>query len=330
MTGPEQFYTDKRVAITGGLGTIGSTIARQLASTGADILIVDRETPTYGGRLFNIAGIEGKVTLYQSDSRDAETDRRLFADRHVIFNLAGRGGHSDSMRDPMTDLEMNCRGHLALLEACRDVNPDVKIVYASTRQIYGAPDRLPVREDHALRPVDVNGIHKLAGEQYHLLYHKVYGIRTCSLRLTNVIGPRMRVADSLQIFYGAWTRLLLEGLPFEVWGGQQIRDLLYVDDAASAFLAAGANDQADGLAFNVGNGEGLSLQAFADLLVEANGGGSYTIKPLPGEQRSIDIGDYYGDISKIRDVLGWQPRVALRDALVRTMAYFRKYLGDYI
>jgi UDP-glucose 4-epimerase len=236
----------------------------------------------------------------------------------------------DSMQDPHTDLEINCRAQLSILEACRKHNPSVKIVFASTRQIYGKPEYLPVDEKHLLRPVDVNGINKMAGEWYHILYNNVYGIRSCALRLTNTYGPRMRVKDARQTFLGIWVRLLVEGKPFEVWDGEQMRDFTYVDDAVDALLLAAANDAGDGHAFNLGGECAISLKDLASLLVDANGGGEYKVRSFPEDRKRIDIGDYYADDRLIRKVLGWEPKVPLREGLARTLAYYRADLKHYL
>src|SRR5690349_7046956 len=227
-------FQGKRILITGGLGFIGSNLARRLVEQGADVLLLDSLVPEYGGNPFNLAGVEDKVRINISDVRDAFSVSYLVQDRDYMFNLAGQTSHVDSMDDPYTDLEINCRAQLSILEACRKYNPAIKVVFASTRQIYGKPESLPVNEDHLLRPVDVNGINKMAGEWYHTLYNNVFGITTCALRLTNSYGPRMRVKDARQTFLGTWIRLLMEGKPFEVWGGQQLRDFTYVDDVVDA------------------------------------------------------------------------------------------------
>jgi UDP-glucose 4-epimerase len=248
-----------------------------------------------------------------------------------LFNLAGQTSHLDSMNDPIADLEINCSAQLALLEACRQINPGITIVYASTRQIYGRPDTLPVDETHLLRPVDVNGVNKMAGEAYHILYHQVYGIRSSALRLTNTYGPRMRIKDARQTFVGVWLRLILEGRPFEVWGGEQLRDFTYVDDAAEAFLAAATTEAAAGRAFNLGGMEQISLADLARTLVEANGGrGEYRVMEFPAERKRIDIGDYYADDALFRAVTGWQPRVPIGDGLARSLAFYRNHLDHYL
>jgi UDP-glucose 4-epimerase len=248
----------------------------------------------------------------------------------ILFNLAGQTSHMDSMQDPQTDLEINSRAQLSILEVCRKYNPEIRIVFASTRQIYGKPDYLPVDEKHLLRPVDVNGINKMAGEWYHILYNNVYGIRACALRLTNTYGPRMRVKDARQTFLGIWVRLLVEGKPFEVWEGEQLRDFSYVDDVVEALLLAAVRDEANGQAFNLGGERPYSLKELAELLVQVNGGGQYNVRVFPADRKRIDIGDYYADFHLIRSVLGWKPAVTLREGLARTLDFYRAHLSHYL
>ena len=326
----EGAFSGKRVLITGGLGFIGSNLAIRLVNLGAEVLLVDSLIPEYGGNLFNIADIADQVSINISDVRDEHSMRYLVQDRDYLFNLAGQTSHLDSMQDPYTDLEINCRAQLFILEACRRDNPNIKIVFASTRQIYGKPASLPVGERHLLRPVDVNGVNKMAGEWYHILYHNVYGIPTCALRLTNTIGPRMRIRDARQTFVGIWIRHILEGRPFEVWDGHQLRDFTYVDDAVNAFLLAAASDKAKGKVFNLGADCVVSLKELADLLIEVNGGAAYSARPFPQDRKRIDIGDYYADYSLIRSELGWEPRVPLREGLAHTLAFYREHLEHYL
>jgi UDP-glucose 4-epimerase len=329
MIDPDSFR-DKRILITGGLGFIGSNLARRLVDLAAQVTLVDSLIPEYGGNLFNVAGIEDRVTINIADVRDVHSMDYLVQGQNYLFNLAGQTSHMDSMQDPYVDLEINCKAQLSILEACRKHNPNIKIVFASTRQIYGKPDYLPVDEKHLLQPVDVNGINKMAGEWYHILYNNVYGIRASALRLTNTIGPRMRVKDSRQTFLGVWIRLLVEGKPFEVWGGDQLRDFTYVDDAVEAFLLAATSERANGQVFNLGSEQSISLQGLAELLIEINGGGEYIARSFPADRKLIDIGDYYADFSRIRSCLGWEPRVPLREGLSRTLAFYREHLSSYL
>ena len=325
------FYAGRPVMITGGLGFIGSNLARQLVALGAEVLLVDSLIPDYGGSLYNIRGIEDRVRVNVADVRDESSMDYLVRGRSVIFNLAGQVSHIDSMRDPYTDLEINCRSQLSILEACRRYNPGVKVVFAGTRQVYGKPDSLPVDERHLIRPTDVNGINKAAGENYHLLYNNVFGIRACSLRLTNVYGPRQLVKHSRQGFIGWFIRLTIEDREIEVFGdGSQVRDFVYVDDAADAFLRAGALDSCNGQVFNVGGDEPISHRDLVGLLVDIAGTGRMRLSDWPAEKKAIDIGSFYSDSSRFRTLTGWQPRVRLRDGFARTIAYYREHLPKYL
>lgn len=326
---PDSFH-NRRTLITGGLGFIGSTMARRLVDLGAKVTLVDNLMPQYGGNRFNVADLADRLAIRVADVRDTGTMEELIRNQDYIFNLAGQSSHMDSMTDPYTDLEINCHAQLSLLELCRKVNPEAIVVFASTRQIYGKPDYLPVDEKHLLRPVDVNGINKMAGEWYHILYNNVYGIRACALRLTNTIGPRMRIKDARQTFLGIWVRQLVANKPFEVWGGEQLRDFTYGEDAVEAFLLAATDAKAYGGIFNLGGDRIVSLKALAELLVAANGGGAFTIREFPEERKKIDIGDFYADYSLIRERLGWVPKTPLEDALKATLDYYRQHLNHYL
>jgi len=255
----------------------------------------------------------------------------LVRDHDVIFNLAGQVSHIDSMREPYTDLEINCRAQLSLLEACRHNNPTVKVVFAGTRQIYGRADFLPVTESHLVRPTDVNGINKAAGEYYHLVYNNVFGVRACSLRLTNVYGPRQLVKHNRQGFIAWFIRQAVEDREIQIYGdGGQLRDFVYVDDAADAFLRAGASDRSNGEVFNVGGAEAISLREVVDLLINVAGTGSYRLIEWPQEKKAIDIGDFHADSSLIGRTLGWVPTTTLRDGLRRTVEFYRAHMSHYV
>lgn len=324
-------YQDRHILITGGLGFIGSNLARTLVYQGAKVTLIDSLIPQYGGNPFNVEDIRDQLSVNICDVRDPFAMEYLVQGKDYLFNLAGQTSHMDSMTDPQTDLAINATAQLSILEACRRANPNIKIIFASTRQLYGKPDYLPVDEKHPIRPVDVNGINKLAGEWYHLLYNNVYGISTCALRLTNTYGPGMRVKDARQTFLGIWVRLLLEGKPIKVFGdGRQLRDFNYVDDCVEALLLAGAKDHANGKVYNLGSQEVVQLKALAEMMTKLGFEGSYELVPFPEDRKAIDIGDYYSDFSLITEELGWQPKVSLESGLMKTLNYFRLNLKEYL
>ena len=324
-------YGGRRVLVTGGLGFIGSNLARRLVELGSDVVLVDSLVPEYGGNMANIAGIEDAVRVNVSDLRDEDSLRSLLRGQDLLFNLAGQTSHVDSLRDPFTDLDINCRSQLSILEACRRYNPSVKVVFAGTRQVYGRPERLPVDESHLVRPTDINGINKAAGEYYHLVYNNVYGVRACSLRLTNVYGPRQLIRHSRQGFIGWFIRQAVEGREIQIFGdGSQVRDFVYVDDAADAFLRAGASDACNGEVFNVGGSEPIAHRDLTALLIDVAGTGSFKHVAWPDEKRRIDIGSFYSDSSRFERTTGWTPAVRLRDGLGRTVAFYRTNLGQYV
>lgn len=332
MTEPyREYYRGRRVMITGGLGFIGSNLARQLVDLGADVLIIDSMLPGYGGNLFNIADIKDRVRVNIADVRMQSTIAVLSRGQDVLFNLAGQVSHIDSMRDPYTDLDINCRAQLSILEACRMNNPGVRVVYAGTRQVYGRPEYLPVDERHLVRPADINGVNKAAGEYYHLLYNNVFDVRACSLRLTNVYGPRQLIKHNRQGFIGWFIRLAIEDREIQVFGdGSQMRDFVYVDDAADAFLRAGASDACDGDVFNVGGSEPISHRDLVALLIDAAGSGSVRYVDWPPDKKRIDIGSFYSDSTRFRERVGWTPRIDLREGLRRTIEFYRQHLPEYV
>lgn len=324
------FYKEKTVLITGGLGFIGSNLARRLVDLGAKVTVVDSLIPDYGGNLFNLAGYEDRLRINIADVRDPYSMRALVQGQAVLFNLAGQVSHIDSMTDPLADLEINARAQLSILEACRHENPTIKIVYAGTRQQYGKPNYLPLDEHHLQHPTDVNGVNKLAGEWYHIVYHNAYGLRTASLRLTNTYGPRQLLKHNRQGFVGWFMRLAVEGKAITLYGdGSQLRDLNYVDDVVDAFLRVGASETSNGEVYNLGGDGPVSLYELAHLLVELSGQGSVELVPWPIERKKIDIGDVYSSYAKIEQALGWRPTTALRTGLATTLAYYRQHWAQY-
>lgn len=322
-------FAGQRTLITGGVGFIGSTLARALARAGAIVTVIDSLVPEYGGNLANLEGIADQVRINISDIRDRYSLPFLVRGQDVVFNLAGQTSHLDSMTDPFTDLEINCRAQLSILEACRHHNPDSKVIFASTRQIYGRPQYLPVDERHPLSPVDVNGINKTAGEWYHLLYGDVYGLPVTVLRLTNTYGPRMRVRDARQTFLGYWFRQVLNGEELAVFGGTQKRDFNYVDDVVAAFLVAALSSDTNGQVYNLGSSEVVTLTELATTVIRVAGTGTYRVVPFPEDRKAIDIGDYYADCASIRAAIGWSPAIGLDDGIARSLEFYRTYGGQY-
>lgn len=323
-------FNGKKVLITGGMGFIGSNLAQRLVGMGAEVQILDNMDSGGGANIFNIQDITDHLSLTVGDVRDKLGLKWCIVGQDYIFNLAGQTSHMDSLTWPFMDLDTNARAQLTLLELCREYNPTVKIVFASTRQLYGKPKYLPVDENHPGHPIDVNGISKWAGEQFHILYNNLYGIRTSVLRLTNTYGKGMRIKDARQMFLGIWIKLLLENKPFEVWEGHHLRDFTYIDDAVDAFLLAAKSKKSDGQVYNLGGAQS-SLKTLAGILIETNGGyGSYVEKEYPVERKKIEIGDYYSNSTKIHKDLGWVPKTGLYEGLGTTLDYYRKYQKEYL
>ncbi len=322
---------NKKILITGGLGFIGSNLTRRLVESGNNVKIIDSLIPEYGGNLRNVHDIQDKITVSQSDVRDVAAIKNLIKGHDYLFNLAGQTSHLDSMHDPITDLDINAKAQLSILEACRKYNPDIRIVFASTRQIYGKPKYLPVDEKHPRHPVDVNGINKIAGEQYHILYQEVYGIASSVLRLTNTYGPRMRIRDARQTFLGIWIRNLLEGKPIQVFGdGKQRRDYNYVEDVLDALLIGATEKNAIGKVYNLGAPDPLSLEDTAKIMCQKIEGGDYQLIPFPEDRKAIDVGDFICDYSAFRDQFGWEPKVSFEDGIQRSLEYFQGDIEYYI
>lgn len=317
--------------ITGGLGFIGSNLARRFVELGdVDVTIVDALLPDQGGNPHNIADLQNRVRLRIGDIRDDFVVNHLVGGMDYIFNLAGNISHLDSMLHPQHDLELNCAAHLMLLEACRNFNPHVKIVFTSTRQVYGKPVYLPVDEEHRVAPLDINGIHKHTAENYHMLYHRIYGTRVVCLRLTNTYGPRQLLRHNRQGFVGWFIRQAIDGGKIELFGeGRQRRDLNYVDDVVDALLLAGASEAAEGEIFNLGSGQPVSLSELAEKLIRLTGRGSVCAVPFPRERQLIDIGNFYSSYKKIETMLGWRPRTPLEVGLARTVEFYRKNRTHY-
>lgn len=322
-------FHGRNVLVTGGLGFLGSNLAIRLVRYGARVTLLDSLVPQFGGSFFNIAPVRDSVVLNISDMRDANSLDILVQGRDYIFNLAGQVSHGDSMRDPQLDLAVNCVSTMNLVEACRKHNPEARLLYTSTRQVYGRPQSLPVNEDHPTVPIDVNGINKLAAEYYHLLYHGTYGIRSTVLRLTNTFGPRQQIRSNRQGFATVFLRQALRGETVSLYGGgRQVRDFNYVDDVVGAMLLAVTTPACLGKVFNLGSERAYSLIEFVEVLGKFCKFKSESV-PFPDDKKIIDIGDYFGDFSRFRAATGWTPQVDLEEGLERTVAFYREHKEVY-
>jgi UDP-glucose 4-epimerase len=323
------FYRHRKALITGGLGFLGSNLAQRLVQCGADVTLLDSLAPYGGGSHYNISAVRHQVTLHVADMRDPVALADHVRDQACIFHLAGHASHTASMRDPRLDLDCNCAASLNLVETCRRHAPRAELLYTSTRQVYGRPQRLPVTEDHPAIPIDVNGIHKLAAEQYHLLYDSVYGLRSTVLRLTNTYGPRQKISDDAQGVAAAFLRHALRGEPIELFaGGGQRRDFNYVDDVVDALLRAMSSPHCRGKVYHLGAERAHSLLEFVDILRELC---DFEVRcvPFPQDEKMIDIGDYYGDYSAFHKATGWRPITDLEEGLRRTIAFYREHQEGY-
>lgn len=325
----EQTYRGKKVLITGGLGFIGSNLARELVKLGCNVTIIDSLYHMGGGNLFNIKGIEDKIKLNFADMRDIAAVNQLVKDKDCIFNLAAQLSHVGSMENPVEDLEINCLGTLTLLEACRKYNCDTKIIFSGTRSQYGKIVYTPVDEKHPINPADTNGISKHAAEQYHLLYYRTYGIKAASLRLTNTYGPRHLMKHSRQGFLNWFIRQAMDNEAIKIFGdGAQIRDFHYVDDVVMALLLAGGSKRSEGEVFNLG-GEASSLINLARLIIKIAKKGSFELVPFPDEREKIEIGSYIANYEKVKKALGWEPTIGLEEGIRKTVEFYEKHRKEY-
>jgi len=326
-----QRYRDLPVLITGGLGFLGSNLAIRLVEEGARVTIVDSSIPGCGANEYNLSPVRDRVSIIAQDIAEPRNFIAAIQEARAIFNLAGEISHIHSMDFPERDLHINTVAQLRFLLECQASNPGVRVVYASTRQIYGVPDYLPVDENHPIQPVDYNGVHKYAASMYHLMLGRSGAIDAISLRLTNVYGPRMALDIPCQGFLSAFLRRMLLGRPLEIFGtGEQLRDPVYVDDAVEAFLVAGSIEHGPSLAYNIGGPEALSLNEIARLATAAAGLDAPSQRPFPGEIKAIDIGSYRTDTSRAARELNWRPRVHFADGIRRTLDYYRAELSNYL
>jgi UDP-glucose 4-epimerase len=325
----EKEYSGQQVLITGGLGFIGSNLARKLIEVGSQVTIIDNLDTDSGANLYNVEDIKNQIEIIQSDISDEKELTSVLKDKKYLFNLAGQNSHVGSMQDPYKDLTVNADSQLKILEICRVHNPEIKIVFAGTRQVYGRAKYLPVDEKHLITPLDNNGVSKRAGEMYHIVYNRVYDMHTCVLRMTNVYGERMRIKDDKLTFVGWWIRQLLEEQAIQIYGdGSQIRDFNYVDDVIDAMLLCVSNPFAYGKIYNLG-GEPTTLLELAQLMIQIYGAGNYELIAYPTNRKRIDIGDYYGDYNFINTELGWQPQTSLQEGMKKTIEFYKQHKQKY-
>ena len=321
-------FSGQRVLVTGGAGFLGANLCHALAARGARVTALDGFL--FGGGA-NPANLEGAdVELVRADIR--ETDLRPLCEGvSVIFNLAAQTSHMGGQRDPLADIAVNAVAQVRLIQAAREAAPDAVVVHASTRQFYGRPAYLPVDEKHPVSPPDANGVSKFAGEQYWMIEHRTAGRPVVSLRLTNCYGPRLRIRDARQTFLGIWIRCVLEGKPFEVWGGEQLRDMTYVDDVTDAFLRAAATPACHGHVYNIGGPPPASLLEIAELMRRVGGKQvEFITKEFPADRKTIDIGSYHADDAAFRAATGWSPQVALEEGIRRSLEWYRPRLAAYL
>ncbi|MBV8092627.1 MAG: NAD-dependent epimerase/dehydratase family protein [Acetobacteraceae bacterium] len=320
-------WQGRRVLVTGGAGFLGSNLCHALAERGARVVALDGFLFGGGANPANLDGAE--VELVRGDIREIDL-RNLCERAEVIFNLAAQTSHMGGQKDPLADIAVNAVAQVRLIQAAREAAPEAIVVHASTRQFYGRPLRLPVDENHPVNPPDANGVSKFAGEQYWMLEHRVEGRPVVSLRLTNCYGPRLRIRDARQTFLGIWMRQVLEGRPFEVWGGAQLRDLTYVDDVTEAFLLAATTPECHGRIFNIGGFPPASLLSIAELMVKLVPSARYLTREFPADRARIDIGSYHADDRAFRAASGWGPFVGLEEGVQRSLDWFRTRLHAYI
>lgn len=322
--------TGKRILITGGAGLVGSTAAKHFVKAGAHVTVLDSFLSVGGANWCNLESIKDKIEVHIGDTRDANLVEKLVQNKDCIFNLAAQTGHTVSIEDPFLDASINAGAQLVLLEALRKLQTKPHVLYASTRQLYGKPQYLPVDEAHPISPVDINGINKFSGEWYHVLYYRLHGIPTSVFRLTNTYGPGMRVKDAKQMFVGYWIRRLIENKPVQVFGdGKQIRDFNHAQDVVEAMESCLGNPKTYGEIYNLGSSEIINLEDLAKRMVSINQSGSYEIVPFPAERKNIDIGDFYGSFQKLTQHTGWKPKMPLDAGLKSTLEYYKEFYRRY-
>jgi len=323
-------FQGRKVMVTGGLGFIGSNLSARLVERGAKVTVVDNMIPRLGGNLFNVKEIADRIHLNFSDVRDGHSMDFLVKDHEYIFHLAGQVNHVDSIRNPIQDLDINCRGTLVLLESCRKYNRDVKIIFAGTRGEYGSSVRLPVGEDHPTNPKGIYAVTNLTAEKMVLVYQDVHKISGSCLRITNTYGPRHQMAHDEYGVLNWFVRKAIDDEVIPVFGdGRILRDFLYVDDLVDCFLQVALCEAAYGEVFNVGTGVPISFIDLAKKIVQVAGQGKVTFAEFTQERKEVEPGDYYTDISKIRRTVGWEPGTGLEEGLRKTIDFYRRHKKEY-
>lgn len=325
-----EFFRGKKVLITGGLGFLGSNLAHRLVSLDAKVSILDCLLKDHGGNLNNLIGIENKVVHVIGDIRDPSMMERLIRDQDVLFNVAAQTSHTGSMQDPFLDVDINVKGQINLLEICRKINPGIRIVYCSTRAVYGSNPKSEIDENCLPNPLDVYAANKLAGEYYHRIYSQVHGLKTVILRVANGYGPRAQMKGPSFGILNWFIRLAVDDHEIKVFGdGRQVRDYVYVDDIIDAFLAVGAGESLQGEIFNAGTGQGLPLIDIVHAIIQIVGKGKIVHVSWPEQNKKIDVGNFVADVKKIKTKLDWSPKITLDQGLKKTTDFYKKYKNDY-
>lgn len=324
-------YNEKNVLITGGLGFIGSTLAHRLVERGATVSVVDNLDPLYGGNLFNVKGIEDKIRIIREDVINVEKIFPEIEKANVIFHLAAQVSYIDSLTMPFTDMDINAKSTLNILEACRNYNQKAKIVFSSSRMVYGKVTKPIVTENCETNPLSLYGIHKLTSEKYLLMYYKDFGIPSTVLRLTNPYGPRQQVKHSKYSLVGWFVRQAMENKLIKIYGdGQQLRDYIFIDDIVEAMLDCGANDGTNGEIINIGSGTSTKFCDMVSSVLECVKSGSMEFVPWPDNYEKVETGDISVDISKLQNITGWKPKFTLKEGISRTYEYYKQYMDKYI
>jgi len=323
-------YRNKKILITGGLGFIGSNLAIALVKKLADVTIVDNMLPRQGGNIFNIAPVKNRVKVEFSDIRNSKKMNQLVVGKDYIFHLAGQVNHVDSIRNPLKDLDINCRGTLIILEACRQYNKKVKIIFAGTRGQYGSTIKIPVTEEHPMNPKGIYAITNMAAEKMMLIYHNVHKVKGVSLRITNTYGPRHQMQHDEYGVLNWFIRKAIDSEEIKIFGnGKILRDFLYVEDLVDSLIMVGMCDAAYGDVFNIGSGIPISFIDLAKKIVEIAQNGTYAFTEFTTEREALEPGDYYADISKIKRIVGWRPRTSLEDGLKKTISFYHRFKKHY-